>query len=439
MSESQLILPGHSLPAKSHKRANRPTHYAWEIGSDPPVLGAHSLAKHEVLRAYLEKYVAILTARPRQEQLKLTLVDGFAGGGAYLHPDTGDRLPGSPLIMIDAMVAAEAAANQFRRKTFLLDVEYLFIEKLAPTIEFLHRELNESQAAKKHSDRIQVLSGCFSQHLGNILNRVEQWGRSRRVIFVLDQYGFSDVRMSDLRTIFGRLPNAEVILTVAIDWLIDHWTEKANYDHILNDLGINLSSGFAEQIKRSNPSDWRPVIQNSLHAEFQRNSGAEYYAPFFVHSVDSHRAYWLLHFSGHSKARDVMVQLHWELQNHFQHFGQPGFGMLGFDPRRQLDGPPQLLLPYDFDDSARALTRDALCDEIPRRINHDGVRFGGFFNSVVNETPATKQMLASHISELTLEKELEIRTSDGKRRRNGVQIHDDDIIVRPKQKIFLPR
>jgi hypothetical protein len=255
----------------------------------------------------------------------------------------------------------------------------------------------------------------------------------------LDQYGFSDVRMSDLRTIFRRLPNAEVILTIAIDWLIDHWTEKANYDQILSDLGINLSSGFAEQIKRTNPSDWRPVIQNSLHAEFQLNSGAEYYAPFFVHSVDSHRAYWLLHFSGHSKARDVMVQLHWELQNHFQHFGQPGFGMLGFDPRRKVDGQPQLLLPYDFDESAKALTRDALFDEIPRRINHDGVRFAEFFNSVVNETPATKQMLASNITALTLEKELEIWTSEGKRRRNGVQINDDDIILRPQQKILLLR
>jgi three-Cys-motif partner protein len=421
------------------KQAKRAAHYIWEISSDPPVLGTHSLTKHEVLKEYLEKYVAVLAARPEQEQLKLTLVDGFAGGGAYLHPETGARLPGSPLIMVDAMAAAEAAANELRRKTFLLDVEYLFIEKLTPTIQFLRKELNESEAARKHTDRIHVLCGSFSQHLDNILSRVEQRGRSRRVIFVLDQYGFSDVRMSDLRTIFRRLPNAEVILTIAIDWLIDHWTEKANYDQILSDLGINLSSGFAEQIKRTNPSDWRPVIQNSLHAEFQLNSGAEYYAPFFVHSVDSHRAYWLLHFSGHSKARDVMVQLHWELQNHFQHFGQPGFGMLGFDPRRKVDGQPQLLLPYDFDESAKALTRDALFDEIPRRINHDGVRFAEFFNSVVNETPATKQMLASNITALTLEKELEIWTSEGKRRRNGVQINDDDIILRPQQKILLLR
>jgi hypothetical protein len=47
-------------------------------------------------------------------------------------------------------------------------------------------------------------------------------------------------------------------------------------------------------------------------------------------------------------------------------------------------------------------------------------------------------MLANAIRELTLEKELEIRTMDGSRRRNGVQINDDDIIVRPRQKLLLP-
>jgi hypothetical protein len=48
-------------------------------------------------------------------------------------------------------------------------------------------------------------------------------------------------------------------------------------------------------------------------------------------------------------------------------------------------------------------------------------------------------MLASNITALTLEKELEIWTSEGKRRRNGVQINDDDIILRPQQKILLLR
>jgi hypothetical protein len=79
-----------------------------------------------------------------------------------------------------------------------------------------------------------------------------------------------------------------------------------------------------------------------------------------------------------------------------------------------------------------------MMEQLPRRFTKEGVAFATFFDSVVNDTPATKQMLASHISELSLEKELEIWTPDGKQRQNGVQVQDDDIIRRPPQKIFLP-
>ena len=78
-------------------------------------------------------------------------------------------------------------------------------------------------------------------------------------------------------------------------------------------------------------------------------------------------------------------------------------------------------------------------EEIPRLISRDGVVFSDFFESVVNESPATKQMLAAQISELTLEKELEVQTNEGVLRRNGVHIQDDDIILRPRQRLLLPR
>ncbi len=239
MRKKQLILPEVELPKRKKSKSKKPSHYVWELGSTPPEIGHHSVAKHQVLKEYLEKYVSILASRPVQEQLRLTLVDGFAGGGAYLHPDSGERIPGSPLIMTQAMATAAVAAQEARRKEFFLNVEYIFIEKEQPTIDFLQQELRDSKAAYEQMERIHLLPGCFSHHLEDILTRVEQRSRSRRVIFVLDQYGFSDVRMADLRRIFNRLPNAEVILTIAIDWLIDHWTEKANYDKILANLGIN--------------------------------------------------------------------------------------------------------------------------------------------------------------------------------------------------------
>lgn len=303
---------------------------------------------------------------------------------------------------------------------------------------YLRSQLRESPEAHVQRHRIHTIVGSFSDHLEAILRRVEQRGRSRRVIFVLDQYGFTDVRMADLRTIFKRLPNAEVILTIAIDWLIDHWSDKGSYDQILDNLGLDLNATYAAEVKEAKPRDWRPVIQHTLHRKFFLNSSANFYTPFFIHSADAHRAYWLLHFSGHSKARDVMMQLHWELENHFQHFGQPGFFMLGYDPRRDFERIGQQILSFGFDSFAADATRHALLDQLPRRIAEakHGIQFAKFFSSVVNETPATKEMIAARISELTLEKELEVWTKEGTRRRNGVQIQDDDIVLRPKQRLL---
>ncbi len=80
--------------------------YNWIPGDPPPRIGRHSLAKHEILKSYLEKYVAVLTARLPPRKFKLTLVDGFAGGGVYLHPDADTLVYGSPFIMLDAMSSA---------------------------------------------------------------------------------------------------------------------------------------------------------------------------------------------------------------------------------------------------------------------------------------------------------------------------------------------
>jgi len=136
-----------------------------------------------------------------------------------------------------------------------------------------------------------------------------------------------------------------------------------------------------------------------------------------------------------------MMQLHWQMENHFQHFGGAGLGMfgtLGYDPRKDIETP---LLPFEFDSVAADRTKHSLLESIPKRISElkRDISFREFCDAVVNETPATKQMLGQNISDLSREKELAIYSSDGRRRRNGVQIAVDDIIVVPRQKLLLPR
>src|SRR5687768_5214534 len=104
-------------------------HHNWKLGNAPPQIRPHSQAKHRVLRAYLERYVSVLAARIQQDQFRLTLIDGFAGGGVYLDSRTKEERPGSPLIMLEAMERAADEAQNVRTKPFFLDVQYIFIEK----------------------------------------------------------------------------------------------------------------------------------------------------------------------------------------------------------------------------------------------------------------------------------------------------------------------
>ena len=120
--------------------------YVWLPDAPPPVLQPHSRAKHDV-RAYLEQYVGVLTANPAQERLRLTLVDGFAGGGQYLDAQTKQLRFGSPLLMLEAMEVAEARAKALRRKTFHLDVNYIFIEENRQTAAYLRKTIEDSRFA----------------------------------------------------------------------------------------------------------------------------------------------------------------------------------------------------------------------------------------------------------------------------------------------------
>ena len=410
----------------------------WTPGGTPPLLGRHSLAKHEVLSSYLRKYVSVLAGRVEQEQLVLTLVDGFSGGGTYLHPDTNEIIFGSPLLMLDAMKQAEAFEQSRRTKNFRIRAEYYFIDKNPAASSCLASSIGEIEIPDAHRTNTHVLTGKFSDHLDSIINKIDSRSRSKRVIFLLDQYGYSDVQMSDIQLIFQKLPNAEVILTLVIDWLVDFISDHANTKRILTNM--SLDAELLTRIKQDNPNTWREKIQLLLSKQFFASSGATCYTPFFIHSVESHRAYWLLHFSGHSKARDVMTELHWEFENHFQHFGGSGFGMLGFDPRKVHEESIRTL-PFDFDMSAKGETHEALLAEIPSKVAAiaNEIQFGHFFDSYVNDTPATKQMFEKCIQILTKDRELKIKSAKGKTRKPGVKLKDDDIIVVPRQKVLFAR
>lgn len=142
-----------------------------------------------------------LTSSPRQDLFRLTLVDGFAGGGVYRHATTGEEVLGSPFVMLEAAKEAEFLINQNRQKKIHFDIQYIFIEADKATAEVLRFQLVERGYRSLLNESIHVLDGRFHDHADTVVQEIKKKSpKSAKAIFLLDQYGYTDVPVSLLNS-----------------------------------------------------------------------------------------------------------------------------------------------------------------------------------------------------------------------------------------------
>lgn len=412
--------------------------YSWEHGQ-PPTIAPHSLAKHKILREYVQRYLHVLTAAHGMEVFRVTIVDGFAGGGEYADQRTGLIVPGSPQILLDGVRAAEAAINLNRRKPLRVEARHIFVEKKKGVADYLHNVLKKRGDEPTNDGPVQLLRGEFHKQLDAILERIKSRGRAHRAIFVLDQYGYTDVPVALLRKIFDALPHAEVFLTLAVGWITAYLpslrvaAEKLGIDGKV----MRTLETFGEEALDVRDASKRPnllAVQRLLHHAFTSDIGSRYYTPFFIVSRESNRPYWFLHLANSVRANDVVKSLHWDVENHFEHFGSAGLLMLGYDPSSESSLSQT---NFAFDDGARLQTRHTLRRQLPERLftrYREGISFGGLLEATCNETPATRALLAEVVSELCVAGELEKHGGDSQRRAPRTLPHDDDIICLARQR-----
>jgi three-Cys-motif partner protein len=336
--------------------------------------------------------------------------------------------------MLEAMDVAAARAREKRSKPFNLDVDYFFIEKKHESFEYLREVLSESKYRKLLDQKVHLLQDEFSSQAPKIIEFVKQTGRARRSIFVLDQCGYSDVPLSTIRLILQELPNAEVILTFAVDSLIDYLSTNEQTQQLLAKIDISLSPQTIGEAKLR--IGWRRKIQFLLHHEIPEKTGAKYYTPFFIRSHDAHRDYWLIHLSGHFRARDVMVGLHWKENTSFAHYGGSGLHMLGYNQETDSVLTGQNFLPgFYFDDTALESSRESLTQQLPERVAaySNGVAFNDFFAQVTNDCPVTADLMKQVLNDLAKEGQFDVRDESGQRKRSGIIRAGSDIILPSRQ------
>lgn len=417
--------------------------YDWKNGPDK--IQQHSIAKHTVLQAYLAAYFKTLGSSPNQDVLRLTLIDGFAGGGMYYHNDTNELVRGSPLICLNATREAEALLNQSRRKPLALQVDYFFIEADRAAHMHLDKVLREQGYGSQIGTTIQLRHAKFHEQADDIVDFVKRKSpRNGRSIFVLDQYGYTDVPTQYIRKIFTDLPSAEVILTFGVDSFLNYANDGKLTQDSLDKIGISgvLRGRTISDIKGSD-KDWRLFIQSALYQSLVTACGAKHYTPFFIRNNSGHGDYWLVHMSQHHKARDVMTEVHWLNHNSFIHHGGAGLDMFGFravgyDPDYDSRFKGQTGLGFEFDQVAREASVTELKEQLPRLIhaNDDGTNFEALFATTCNTTPATAEIYRQALGALLREKVIEVVSADGVRRQVGQSIKNADQVMPAKQQLL---
>ena len=413
--------------------------YQWKDKGEAAPIEQHSIAKHDILKAYLRDYLQTLVTSPHQEELRVTLVDGFAGGGAYQHQATRERVLGSPFVFLNTVKEAEALINLERQRPIRMAVDYMFVEKDKAVFDLLTKSLNDEGFGNRIGGDIKLLNNTFENEAQFIQDFVAKKSpRVGRSLFLLDQYGYKDVPLSLIRQILARLPASEVILTFNVDSFINFASDTETTRKSLDQIGIPdvLRGRTIEDIKRTE-KDFRLYIQSCMYQAIVNATGAQYYTVFFIRT-NGHGDYWLVHLSQHHRARDVMTRVHWTKNNHFVHYGGAGIDMfqaLGYQAKNDHAFAGQGLLEFGFDDVATDASVSTLSEQLPRYIfaRDEGIGFGELFARTCNGSPADSERYKQALQTLIDVKDIEVVSMNGARRMKASTIRDADILIPSKQ------
>ena len=276
--------------------------YLWLRGREPPPLEPHSEAKHHLFRAYVNAYLNRSNLRPVQDQFRLTIVDGFCGGGTYRRAD--DALSsGSPIIFLEEVALAEQVLQAQRRKPFHLNVDFFFVDENREHCAYLEEEIGKLAYAERFRNCIRIISRPFAEACDQIIRELKERRGKRRALFFLDQYGYGDVPLGLVRQVLANIDGSEIILTFAIDALINYLSDEERFKAV---QPVALTRSRIAELRKlwdKSGSSARYVVQNALYDHIARVTGAPQSSPFFVRSKTSKRAYWLVHLSKHHTSR----------------------------------------------------------------------------------------------------------------------------------------
>lgn len=418
--------------------------YLWRIGSPPPLLDRHSQTKHAIVEEYVRRYVLTLMSQAHIPELRLSIIDGFSGGGVYENED-GALTDGSPLLMMRAVREARALLNLERRIPRNINVEYSFVDILPDTTAYLQYWLN----AKRDGNAIdladynqtEVITNDFLQSLPYLVQKIQQRKMGERALFVLDQYCYKDIPLPEIANILSTLQGAEVVMTFNVDNLTTYLSDHAANRKSVENIGLDKYIPWTEinLLKATQQQEWRRTLQRHVAHGIKCETGAKFMTLFFVKPIGINSwGYWLIHLSNKYRAHAVMKTLHWEHATEFGHELEPGVFVLGYNANKDSDYTGQQTFEF-----SGAASKDACINGVMEhfgqaifQLNKPTLLSDLFQSCVTNSTAAEKHLMEA-IRQLHTSKNVIIVSKNGTVRHTNKTYSLSDTIEPSKQIILI--
>lgn len=231
----------------------------------------HTLAKHAILRRYLQAWIPIMTRRNR----RVVYVDGFAGPGVY---ESGED--GSPII---ALKTALGHAPQIRGECV-----FVFIEEDTKRLASLQAQLARLEYPKNFS--VMAVGGRCDYELIRVLDEVDRDGGSLAPTFAfLDPLGYKDIPLHIVQRILKH-QRCEVLITFMyeeINRFISHPEQPSNFDALFG------CPGWRRACTLVGPSKRREFLHDLYRHQLQNAAGATYVRSFQMLNQGNRTDYFL--------------------------------------------------------------------------------------------------------------------------------------------------
>jgi three-Cys-motif partner protein len=188
----------------------------------------HTVAKIELLGAYLRAWFSILGTKPPRRGAEILYVDGFAGPGEYTNHPTG-----SPVAAIEA---ATSVLGTHSARWLAGDVFCAFIDQDPDRITYLKQKLD---GVRRHARiHVSMHASAFVQGLNAVRARQPRPFSERDPLFVfIDPFGATGVPFGTIAGILDA-PCSEVLINLDADGIarIFQAGADANRDAVLTDI-----------------------------------------------------------------------------------------------------------------------------------------------------------------------------------------------------------